>query len=1001
MKHKFSKKSYFLLAFILFILAVASLIFIYYNSDSFTYKPFQKGPELSSPVFYKVVENGDQYYIDQGNYRIIGMNKDGKCKWTYTDTGACYKELAQNQDGRIFITNFQYVNESAISNISIDEFSASGKFLGSIYSVSYTVAHLFDKTSQIMDLQFFDNALSFVTRTDDKLLLYSINLNENYKSQIKASVSWDDNKEHAIKYCYDHEKKIFYVMTVLGNIYEIAAAENNPKLLTYQKEDGFNIPYSMAIVGEDLVVSDIGSRTVKLYDGQRFQTIATMKNSDDFLTYPAALYYSVASAGQNEAALVSGYDTYLLNVDTGALTPVNNEIVFSAGERARIIFTWVCSLFLLLCGLGLMIIFAVYYYKKAEFTDFTYNFMMIIIVVAISVLIIANYTNVTYNAYQDSAIDKITSIGSLIAKNISAEDVKNIDSVEDYNSQSYKNIVNFLNNNSSNDGHTVLYAEESGLTKKDNVWNADIYYAINKFFNGRFYVILSTPEEMGAIYPLDISEKEAITLISQKNTLVYPDYVGYFGSYCLVQVPIISNTNEVVGSVEVGFNKNNFIEGMQAKQREIILSIAVVLLLSLMLLKEIIYYVKIYFEKRALKPGQLIDSGSVRSPMFLGLTAYYMSIVCGPLFAMQLYKESFGISKEIAVAIAYSSTLLFVAVFSFVSGSLAKKMPLHRVLVIGTVIAIAGELTAATSAGLIQFIIGRSLFGAGAGTLLNTLDTMVAMQPDEERVSRGFTMSSAGSNAGIIVGVALGATVMGSLGYRGVYIVSAAVLFILLITSVLFYNKNNVPAAKNSVEEVAGMSFFSFVRNKRVLAYIFFLAVPYFLCLGFVDYFLPLAGNAYGLSVQTISYIIIVFGLISIYFGPVLTKKLLSIFDSYIVLIISTVVVSGAIIYYGLTQGVLGLVVSCIAFAFADSFFQSVQNIYITQLPESIRYGQGSTLALSNIVIGIAQMGQSYIFAFAMIIGIKQGFLIIGFSFLALTGLFLAVNLRKNQKIGA
>ncbi|MDD4844538.1 MAG: MFS transporter [Anaerotignum sp.] len=1002
MKINLSKKKYYLLIFTTALLVVVSLVYVYFNWHCFLYKPFDKGPQISSPAFFKVAENGDRFYIDQGNYRIIGINKEGKCKWTYINTNACYKELAQGPDGRIFVTNYQYVNDASISNISIDEFSPSGEFLGSIYSASYTVEHLFDRTSQVMDLQFFDDALTFVTRTDDELLLYSINLNENNKPQITASVSWEDKKEHAIKYCYDHEKGIFYVITALGNIYEIPANADDVKLLSYEKEKGFNIPYSMALVGGRLAVSDVGSRTVKLYNGQSFHTIATMTKSDDFFTDPA-LYYSIASASENGVTLVSGYGTYRLNVNTKTITWVNTDIAFSTGEHVHIMFTWVCGLFLFLLGLSAVTAFAIYYYKRVGFTDFTYNFMVIIIVVAISALVIVKYTDVLYNAYQDSSIDKISSIGNLIAKNISAEDVENIDDLEDFNSQSYKNIINFLNNNASNSEDDVFFVDETGLNKKDNLWDANIYFGINKFFDNRIYFILSMPEEAGAIYPLEVAEKDAINLICENNTLVYPNYVGYFGSYCLVQVPIVSDANEVVGAVEVGFNKNSFMKEMRAKLIEIIISTAVVLLLSLLLLKEIFFGIKMFFEKKSLASDQLIDASSVRTPMFLGQTAYHMSVVCGPLFAMQLYSATFGVSKEIAVAIAYSVTLLFVGIFAFVSGILVKKIPLHQLLVVATILAIVGELTAATSAGLTQFILGRSVFGSGAGVLLNVLDTMVAMQPDEERVTRGFTMSSAGTNAGTIVGIALGATVITSLGYRWVYVASAMILLLLLITAILFYNKNNVPDAMNYVEENSGMSLFQFVGNKRVIGYIFFLTVPYFICMGFIEFFLPLEGRSQGLNVETISYIIIVFGLISIYLGPVLTKKLLSLLDSYIVLIISAVVMSTAIIYYGLIQSVFALVLACVAIAFADSFFQSVQNIYFTQLPESIKYGQGSTLALSNVVIGIAQMGQAYLFAFAMFFGIRKTFLIIGISFLVLTAIFLILNLgdkdcNKSQK---
>ena len=926
----------------------------------------------------------------------MAVDQQGKCVWTYINTDASFKEIALAPDGGIFVTNYQYVNEAAISGISIDHFSPSGDFLGSVYSLLYPVEHVFDRTSQIMDLRVIDDALAFVTRTDDEIILYSLRLTDGHKPLIKASVPWDDMKEHAIKYCYDHERDTFYVITALGNIYGIAADGQETRLLPYPKGDGLRIPYAMTIAGDLLVVSDIGTRTVLTYDGRTFRTAAVMKSSDDFFEDPA-LYYSIAAAGQDKVTLTSGYGVQLLDVSTGESAPVNTDIRFSRAEQARILFAWLSGLILLLAAGTLIVVFAINYYRKSGVSDFAYNFMMIVIVIAISALIIANYTTVTYNAYQDSAIEKISSIGSLIAENISWEDVRNIDSMEDYSTQSYRDITDFLNHNFATSESAVYSVREEGLTQKENHWHDNIYIGINKIIDGRLYFAVAMPEEAGALYPLDVSESDAINLLLQKNTLIYPDYEGYFGSYSLILVPIISDDSEVVGTVEVGFNKNDFMKEIRAKQEEIILAVAVVLILSLLLLKEIFFFIKMLFSKRSLAPDQLIDAASVRTPMFLGLTAYSISIVCGPLFAMQLYDETFGFSKEIAVAIAYSSTLLFVGIFAFVSGSLVKKVSIHSLIAVSSVIAITGELTASSAAGLVQFIIGRCIFGAGAGMILNALDTMVAMQPNEERVTQGFAMSSAGGQAGRIFGVGIGAAVMLNFGYRGVYIVSAVVLSILLITCLLLYSKHNLPSAAHYEEEAAGTSFLSFVRNRRVIGYALLIAVPYFLCLGFIDYFLPLAGKGYGLSEQVISYIVIVFGLIAIFFGPYLTKKLMSMFPSYLVLMISATVVSAAIIYYGLDQSVFGLVLACIAFAFADSFFQSVQNIYLTQLPESVKYGQGSTLAFSNIVIGIAQMGQSYLFAFAFIFGVRNALIFIGGGFLLLTALFLLVNLIKKE----
>lgn len=988
-----SRKNKFLIFFII-TLALLSSIYLYFNWGYFSYGLFDNGPQISSPTYYKTSDNGDQYYIDKGNFRIVGINDQGKSKWTHTDTNANYKELAVDSEGEIYATNYHYVQEGAISSISIDRLSNKGKFLASIYTESYNVEDVFDMTSQIMDLRISNGELTFVTRTDEKVLLYSINLKENNSVQLKKSVSWDDLKEHAIKYSYDDKNEVLYIITGIGNVYKIDANNNDVELLEYQKEEGFNIPYSMALVDGRLLVSDIGSRTIKLFDGESFATIKRMVKDENFNNDPA-LYYSITDSGDNKISLVSSFDTLSLDIDSGGLSPINTNINFSAEEHIRIILTWICGLLLFILGIGLIILFSRMYYKKVGFTDFTYNFMMVVIIIAISALIIVNYTNILYKTNENKAIEKISSIGSLIARNISAEDVQNIDKVEDYTSQSYENIVRFLNNNLKNLEDNVFFIDETSITKENQSWNEDFYIGINKIFDDRMYLVLATPEELGAIYPLDIAEKEGIDLLKNKNMLIYPDYVGYFGSFILVQVPIISSSNELVGTVEVGFSKSNFTKEIRKKQREIIIAISVILLISILLLKEIFFWIKTLFAKRSLAPNQLIDSGSVRSLMFLGYISFYISIVCGPLFAMQLYSESAGVPKEIVVAIAYSSTFLFISIFSFVSSNLLKKISFPTLLIISTIIAIIGEITAATSIGLIQFIIGRSLFGAGVGMVLNSLETMVAMQPDEELVVRGFNMSSVGTNAGTLVGIALGSTVVTSFGFRGVYIASALNLLILLVTTILFYNKTNVPNSINFVEEVSDKSFFGFMRNKKIIAYMFFLAVPYFICIGFIDFFLPLEGTNQGLSVESISYIFIIVGLISIYLGPVLTEKLLQSFESYIVLIISSVIISTAIIYYGITQSVLSLLFSCIAIAFADSFFQTVQNVYFTQLPESIKYGQGAALAISNVVIGIATMSQAYVFALALIYSIKTAFLIIGGMFILLTILFLIFNFEK------
>lgn len=77
MKRNLAAKHYYLLLFLAVIGTAISFVYMYHNLDAFQHKPFSNSPILSAPVFYKVTAKGNQYYIDQGNSRIVKVNEQG------------------------------------------------------------------------------------------------------------------------------------------------------------------------------------------------------------------------------------------------------------------------------------------------------------------------------------------------------------------------------------------------------------------------------------------------------------------------------------------------------------------------------------------------------------------------------------------------------------------------------------------------------------------------------------------------------------------------------------------------------------------------------------------------------------------------------------------------------------------------------------------------------------------------------------------------------------
>ena len=134
------------------------------------------------------------------------------------------------------------------------------------------------------------------------------------------------------------------------------------------------------------------------------------------------------------------------------------------------------------------------------------------------------------------------------------------------------------------------------------------------------------------------------------------------------------------------------------------------------------------------------------------------------------------------VVIAYSLTISALLV---PMGRLSDLWGRKRIYVAGFVVFSAGAAAAALSTSIVLLVLCRVLMGIGAAmTLGPSMAMVISAFPSEERArALGFQMSAVGT--GSVAGPALGGIIVTSLGWRAIFVLTAAFGLVTIVTAAL------------------------------------------------------------------------------------------------------------------------------------------------------------------------------------------------------------------------
>ena len=261
-------------------------------------------------------------------------------------------------------------------------------------------------------------------------------------------------------------------------------------------------------------------------------------------------------------------------------------------------------------------------------------------------------------------------------------------------------------------------------------------------------------------------------------------------------------------------------------------------------------------------PGR---SALLRPLAFFMLFAMDMSISFIPLRMAELVPAG-SLSRDMLLGLPISAEMGMTGLSVLLAGAWIKRSGARPPLMTGLALVGAGYLGSMLAASPWHFVAARAVVGTGYGLALLTAQACT--------VKDGMLADMfAGVYAGSLCGSAMGAMLAERFGYAPVFLLSAVILICLVPLPRLLLRGGTEGGEEQSAAKVTFGQMRRLLGDRRFLAFVLLSLVPSaMLCVGFLNYFLPVYLKSAGTAQSDIGRIYMLNCLLVIYSGPPLSR---------------------------------------------------------------------------------------------------------------------------------
>ncbi len=399
-------------------------------------------------------------------------------------------------------------------------------------------------------------------KEDDVLRFY--NQNQELIRSYEADLA-----RYTVSAAMDPENGTIYYSTYAGQVYRIL--EDGEQAVLYDSEDSeeLSVPHEISLgPDQNLYVADIGLRDVLRIrpDGvvERFE--------EDLDLYDKEIAYNLNA----DYGLIVCTDYSVKEYQDGSYTYIT-LCKMSETQSILCILMW-AAVVILAVGAAVAVFLLIRYVVVSGSKFHKIAAGMIVGAVGMAAL----FAGILIPRYQELILDAIITraqmASEIMVENLPYDAFSRIDSASDFMDEDYQAVRNAA--------HDVFMARDATVE--------DLYCAFYKIQDGMIIATYCLLEDTGAIHPQDwpYEGSDEQEIIESRQGKVYLDYQTSEGSFLFVLNPVIDDTGEVIGLLEVGTDLKSFQSENQAMILDLFINIVAVTIVVILIALELIIFVQ-------------------------------------------------------------------------------------------------------------------------------------------------------------------------------------------------------------------------------------------------------------------------------------------------------------------------------------------------------------------------------------------------------------------------
>lgn len=282
-----------------------------------------------------------------------------------------------------------------------------------------------------------------------------------------------------------------------------------------------------------------------------------------------------------------------------------------------------------------------------------------------------------------------------------------------------------------------------------------------------------------------------------------------------------------------------------------------------------------------------------------------------------------------------------------------------------------------------QFVLARTLVGFGYGLALLTAQACT--------VRTGLLADMfAGVYAGSLCGSALGAMLAEHFGYTSVFLLSALVLLCLLPLPLIFLPGGHGAEDADADSRPGFRQMLTLLTDRRFVAFSLLSLVPSaMLCVGFLNYLLPVYLKGTGAAQSDIGRIYMLNCLLVIYSGPPLTRLVLRTRSPAFMVCLAGIVAAAGLLAPAVLPPLPAILLGAVLIGLATGLNIPAQSEYLLQLESARAVGIGGSMGLLDALQRVGQvLGPLGAGAVLMFMSVDRAALLLGVGLILISLLF-------------